>query len=125
MSRALTLHELILLNLYRARLRIDQEDKMVAKVGGFGSFVGIVKAFQHPDWDDMGATMQEIGRDLDRERERAKQNIGSMRGAVDQLIAFNAAFDNGSPSQASGDSSGQQEQQPKAPPVPPGEQQNP
>jgi hypothetical protein len=45
---------------------------MAAKVAGFGGFIGIVKEFQHPDWDEMSATMLEVGSDLAKERERAK-----------------------------------------------------
>lgn len=87
---------------------------MVAKVAGFGGFIGLVREFQHPDWGDMAESMGQIGADLARERERAKENIGKARGAVDQLIAFNAAFDNGGPSDASEQSSGAKDgQQPQ------------
>ena len=98
---AMTIEQLIML-----RVLLQSEQTMVAKVAGFGGFIGLVKEFQHPDWGDMAESMGQIGADLARERERAKENIGKARGAVDQLIAFNAAFDNGGPSDASGQSSG-------------------
>jgi hypothetical protein len=119
MSRALTLYELILLNLYRARLRVDQEDGMVAKVHGFGAFVGTVNEFQHPDWDALAETMRQVGPRLAAARELAKKNVAAAVLACDQVDAFNAAFGNGGPSVASEDSSGAQ------PPPPPQQQQNP
>jgi len=93
---ALTLDQLIVLRFLK-----QVENEMVAKVAGFGGFVGIVKQFMDPEWDDMGASMLEIGTDLEKEKQRAKDNISAARAGVDQLRAFNNAFGNGPPSSAS------------------------
>jgi hypothetical protein len=115
--RALALPELIFLNHLRARARLKQaEQTMVAKVHGLGAFAGTVKLFQHPDWDDLGETMTQLGPRLQRALELAKQNVGAAVVAVEQAEAFNAAFGNGDPSPASGQPSGAQ-QQPQSPPA--------
>jgi hypothetical protein len=110
--RALTLPELIFLNWLRARERAHMEDVMVAKVRGLGAFIGTVKEFEHPDWDDLAATMQQLGPRLAAARELAKKNVTAAVLACDQADAFNSAFGNGDPSAASGDSSGAQPQSP-------------
>jgi hypothetical protein len=109
---AMTLEQMTVLRF----LKQAEQQTMVAKVHGLGAFVGTIGEFQHPDWDDLAATMLQLGPRLTAARELAKKNVTAAVLACDQADAFNAAFGNGDPSGASGQSSGAQ-QQPQSPPA--------